>query len=44
VNQLQDFMIIAGSSFVVASVAIWLVWLSRRHRSVFLKYIRERPN
>ena len=44
VNQLQDFMIIAGSGFVVASVAIWLVWLSRRHRSIFLKYIRERPN
>jgi hypothetical protein len=44
VIQLQDFMIIAGSGFVVASVAIWLVWLSRRHRSVFLKYIRERPN
>jgi len=43
-NQLQDFMIIAGSGFVVASVATWLAWLSRRHRSVFLKYSRERSN
>jgi hypothetical protein len=42
--QLQDFTIIAGSGFVVASAAIWLVWLSRRHRSLFLKYIRETPN
>ena len=25
VNQLQDFLIIAGSGFVVAGVAIWLV-------------------
>jgi hypothetical protein len=34
VNQLQDFLIIAGSGFVVGGVAIWLVWLSRRHHSI----------
>jgi hypothetical protein len=34
-TQLQDFIIIASSGFVVAGVAIWLVWLSRRHRALF---------